>query len=149
MSLDTAPIAGLGITLGYNLGGSSSYTPLVELMDDCEFGGFDTTVIPIKTLSQTYVTKVPGRIDSGEFTGSTYLVLGNAGVLELINLGAARTTCAWQIQLPDGSSPTSGSTAVFSGFVSNVKPGNFTGEDAPTLDFTISISGAVTIVAGS
>lgn len=149
MSLATTPYSGLGITLGYNLGGSTTYTALTQLEDDCDFDGFDTTIIAIKPLSQTVVTKVAGRIDPGTFTGSCYLVNGDAGVTELLALAAARTTVAWRVQLPDGSSPTTGSTFTFSGFVSNVKPGNFTGEDSPKLEFTIAISGAVTATAGS
>jgi hypothetical protein len=47
------------------------------------------------------------------------------------------------------ASGTTGTSYAFNGFVSNVKPGNFTGEDAPTLDITIAISGAVTVTAAT
>ncbi len=148
MSVLTGPYAGIGITLSYKIG-AGSFIALAELKDDCEFDGFDTTIIPVPTLATTTLSKVPGRTDYGTFNGSLYLVNSDAGVAEVITLAAAKTTVSWQVQLPDGSSGTTGSTYAFSGFVSNIKPGNFSGEDAPTMDFTIAISGAVTITAGT
>jgi hypothetical protein len=149
MSLATSPASGIGISLGYRTASTGAFTGLVQLKDDCEFGGFDTTVIPVPTLATTTLTKVPGRTDNGDFTGSMYLIPGDAGVAEMLTLFQARTTVYWQLQLADGASLSTGSTYVFQGFISNLKPGNFTGEDSPTQDFTIAISGAVTFAAGS
>jgi hypothetical protein len=148
MAVLTGPYAGIGITLSYKLS-SGSFVPLVELKDDCEFGGFDTTVIPVPTLASTTLAKVPGRTDYGDFTGSMYLINSDAGVAEMITLAVAKTTVLWQVQLPDGTSGTTGSTYAFAGFISNLKPGNFTGEDAATMDFTVAISGAVTVTAAT
>jgi hypothetical protein len=149
MALLTQPYSGVGITLGYRTGSSGAYTSLVQLMDDAEFAGFENATIEIKPLASGVVTKVAGRTDSGSFTGSCYLVNADTGVAELFTLFNSKATVSWQVQLPDGSSATTGSTYVFSGFVGSLTPGNFTGEDAPNLSFEIPISGLVTITAGS
>jgi hypothetical protein len=149
VSVSTTPAAGIGISLGYKLSGGSTFTGLVQLRDDCEFEGFDTTVIPIPVLLTANLSKVPGRTDPGTFTGSLYLVPGDAGVAEMLTLFQAKTSVTWQLQLVDGTTSTTGSTYQFTGFVSNLKPGNFTGEDAPTQDFTIAISGAVAFALGT
>jgi hypothetical protein len=60
-------------------------------------------------------------------------------------LRKSKAIIAWQVQLNDGSTETSGSAYQFSGFISNTKPGNFSGDDAPHLDVTIAISGDVTL----
>jgi hypothetical protein len=151
MGAVTIPEGGVGITLGYKIGSASVYTNIVWLKDDCEFSGFENAVIEIKILSSGNVTKVGGRTDNGSFTGSTYLVQSDATVAELLTLAASKILCSWQLMLPDGTIITpgvpslTGSTYVFMGFVSSVKPGTFTGEDASTLDFEIAISGTVTI----
>ena len=148
MPVPTTPTAGIGITLGYKLSGATIYTTLGEIMDDFEFDGFDTTIIPIPTIAQKNLTKTAGRTDFGTLNGSMYLIGADAGVQEVVNLAALGTVVGWQVQLPDGRSGASGTTGTtfqFNGFVSNIKPGNFTGDDAPHLDFTIAISGAVTM----
>jgi hypothetical protein len=148
MSLITIPQSGVGITVGYHTTGSV-FTLLGTLGDDCEFSGFASTVINTPYLASTYVTKTPGRIDPGDFTGSLFYVPSDTGVQELQTLSASRATVSWQVMFNDGSSPTTGSTATFSGFVSTIKPGNFTGEDAPKMDFTITITGPVTFTTGT
>jgi hypothetical protein len=149
MSVSTTPLGGVGISLGYKISPATSFTSLVQLRDDAEFSGFETAVIPITTLASQTVSKVPGRTDNGTFTGSVWLVPGDTGVAELLTLAQAKTTVIWQLQLVDGTSSTTGSTYQFSGFVSTITPGNFTGEDAPTQEFTIAISGAVTFAIGT
>jgi hypothetical protein len=141
----TTPESGVGITLGYRLTGSGSFTPVGLLMDDCEFSGFETNVIPLPILASATLTKTPGRTDYGSFSGSLYFVPNDTGVAEFLTLAAARTPVSWQVQLPDGTTATTGTTLSWGGFISSVKPGNFTGEDAPHLDFEIQISGAVTV----
>lgn len=146
MAVATTPEAGVGITLGFRAASSGAYTTCAMLGDDCEFSGFDTTVILIKLLSSGIVTKVPGRTDNGEFTCTMYLVNADTGVTEVMTLVASKATVYWQVQLNDGTSGTTGSAYQFQGFVSNAKPGNFTGDDAATIDATIAISGAITLV---
>lgn len=149
MPLSTTPESGIGISLSWKTTSGDTFASLVQLMDDCDFDGFDTTVIPLPTLAVGTLSKAPGRTDYGTFTGSVYLIPGDAGVAALVSLGASKATVYWQLMLIDGSTSTSGSTYTWQGFVSNLKPGNFTGDDAPHLDFTIAISGAVTLTAGS
>jgi hypothetical protein len=149
MSVLAAPFAGIGITLGAKPSGTGSFVPLVQIKDDMEFDGFDTTVINVPTLASTTMTKIPGRTDFGTLNCSMYLVNSDAGVADIMTLAGSKATVPWQVQLPDGTSGTTGTSYAFNGFVSNVKPGNFTGEDAPTLDITIAISGAVTVTAAT
>ena len=149
MPVVTTPQAGIGITLGYRTASTGSFTNMAELMDDCEFDGWDTTIIPLPILASGSVPKAPGRTDYGTFSASFYLVGADAGVAEIFTLAASKATVYWQVQLLDGSSATTGSTFVFQGFISNVKPGNFTGEDAPHQEFTIAISGVVTYTAAT
>ncbi len=149
MSAATGPVGGVGITLGHKQAADPVFANLVTLADDCEFGGQAVTAINIPYLSTVTMPKVPGRMDSGDFTASVYWVPGETSVAGLTALFQNRTTSQWQVMLPDGSSPTTGSTATFSGFISSFKPGNFTGEDAPKLDITIAISGTIIYAAGS
>lgn len=149
MTVLTTPYSGLNLTLGYRTGSSGAFTTIAQLKDDAEFSGFETTSINVPTIANQVMTKVPGRTDNGQFTGSVYLIPGDAGVAELATLGLSRATIAWQVMLPDGTSSTTGTTYTFSAFVQSLKPGNFTGEDAPSLDFTLEISGSVTLVVGS
>jgi len=149
MSLSTSPQSGLGISLSWKTASGGTFASLVQLLDDAEFDGFDTTIINLPTLAVGTMAKAPGRTDNGTFTGSCYLVFADAGVTELMALGSSKATIYWQVMLNDGSSPTTGSTYAFQGFISNLKPGNFSGDDAPHLDFTIAISGAITATAGT
>lgn len=150
MALSTNPVGGVGITLGYRTASTGAFTSLVQLADDCEFSGWEVTEIAIKPLSATVVTKVPGRIDYGTFSGSFYNVLGDAGVVEMYTLFAARTIVYWQLQLSDDiTTITNSSTYVYQGFLKTLTPGNFTGDDTPSLAFEISITGAVTATAGT
>jgi hypothetical protein len=148
MSVVTVPYVGIGISLGFSVVGTT-FTPLALLKDDCEFSGFENAVVEIKILASGNVTKVGGRTDNGSFTGSCYLVNADAGVTELFALAVSKVLTFWQVQLPDGTSSTTGTIYAFKGFVSSVKPGAFSGEDAPTLDFEIAISGAVTITTAT
>jgi hypothetical protein len=154
MAIQTNPESGVGITLSSKATSGGTYASIVQLMDDCEFDGFDTTIIPVPTLAVGVLNKAPGRTDNGTFTGSVYLIPGDAGVANLVALGASKATVFWQLQLNDGtppvgSAPNTGSTYDFQGFVSNLKPGNFSGDDAPHMDFTVAISGAVTPTVGT
>jgi hypothetical protein len=149
MALLTQPYSGIGITLGYRTGSSGSYTSLGLLMDDAEFSGWSRTVIPLPVLASAVLTKTGGRIDYGEFTGSLYFVPGDTGNQEMQTLIASGVLVSWQVQLPDGSSSTTGTTATFSAFLSSYQPSNFTGEDAPQAPFTLTISGIVTVTPGT
>jgi hypothetical protein len=149
MSLQTEPEAGIGITLGAKVSPATSYSSMVQIKDDMEFDGFDTNIILIPTLLVGTVAKTPGRTDNGSLTGSMYLVNADAGVAQMVSLAKSKAIVPWQVQLPDGSSPSTGTCYQFMGFVANIKPGNFTGEDSPTQDFTIAITGDVTIVAAT
>ena len=149
MALNPNPESGVGITLSWKATSGGTYAALLQLRDDCEFGGFDTTVIPVPVLAAGTLAKTPGRTDYGDFTGSCWNVPADAGVVELHSAAASKAVLYWQVQLPDGSTSTTGSTYTFQGFISNLKPGNFTGEDSPTLDFTIAIPTAVTLTPGT
>jgi hypothetical protein len=149
MPVVTIPQSGVGISLAYKIPPATTFTSLVWLEDDCEFSGFENNVIEIKPLASNTVTKVGGRSDYGSFTGSVYLVASEASVQGLFALGVSKALVSWQLQLPDGTlgaTPPTGTLYTFSGFVSSVKPGGFSGEDAPSVDFEIAISGVVTIV---
>src|SRR4051812_24539017 len=122
MPVISTPASGVGITLGYRLASSGSFTLLGMLEDDCEFSGFETNVIPLPLLNSASLTKTPGRTDYGSFTGALYFVPNEAGVAEVMTLAAARTLASFQVQLPDGSSSTTGTTLTWGGFVSSVKP---------------------------
>jgi hypothetical protein len=155
MTIALTPESGVGITLSWKATSGGTYAAIVQVMDDCEFDGFDTTIIPVPTLASAVLNKAPGRTDNGTFTGSVYLIPGDAGVAELVALGASKATYFWQLMLNDGTIITPGvpsltsSTYSFIGFVSNLKPGNFSGDDAPHMDFTIAISGVVTPAVGT
>jgi hypothetical protein len=105
MSVLAAPFAGIGITLGAKPSGTGSFVPLVQIKDDMEFDGFDTTVINVPTLASTTMTKIPGRTDFGTLNCSMYLVNSDAGVADIMTLAGSKATVPWQVQLPDGTSP--------------------------------------------
>lgn len=148
MPVVSVPFSGQGITLSYKVG-LGSYIPITLIKDDSEFSGFENMIIELKTLSAGVVTKIVGRTDSGSFSGSAYLVNADLGISQLFSLFASKVTTLWQVQLPDGATNTTGTAYQFVGPISKLQPGNFTGEDAPTLSFEIAISGFVTIVAAT
>ena len=145
----TTPFTGTGTTLGYKLSGGSTFTPLGTLNDDFSFGGISVNVIPTSYLATTVATKSPGRVDSGDVSGTVALIPSDTTVQELRTLIYSRAYAIWQVMLPDGSSATTGSTAVFSGFLSNYAEKGFSGESEVVADFTITISGAVTFTIGT
>jgi hypothetical protein len=149
MALATTPESGVGITLSTKASGGS-YAVVTQIKDDCEFDGWETDKILIKLLTSGTVGKTPGRSDYGSFTGSAYLVMGDAGFLVLLTLFGSKAIQSWQLQLADDVvTPANSSTATFNGFVSKFTPGNFTGDDAPAVSFEIAISGVVTLTPGT
>ncbi len=150
MAISTTPESGVGITLGTRASGGSSFTSIGQVRDDCEFSGWETTVIPLPVLAIKTVAKTSGRTDYGTFSGSAWLVPGDTGFMQLATLFASSAVQDWQVMLTDDTTtPANSSNFTFSGFVSKFTPGNFTGEDAPTADFEIAISGAVTLTPGT
>jgi hypothetical protein len=111
-----------------------------------------TTEIELPLLSGVVMAAAPGRRNCQQFTFSMYWVPADPGFQDVLSCYQNRTMSAWQAQLPDGAgglTGTTGSTADFSGFVSEFTPGNISGDDAPTVDVTVRINGDVTFTTGT
>jgi hypothetical protein len=148
MAIKTSAFSAAGATLGYNLGGSSTYTNLTQLISFDESG---RAVAKIETtlLASTVKTSLPSIPDNGEVTFKAYDVPGDATNVELRTMLATPIVAAWRIQYPDGSSSTTGSTDVFSAYLTNLAPGGFAIDGTPILDLTLQITGAIVFTAGS
>ena len=149
MSVLTTPFSGLGTTLGYKVGSATVFTSFAQLKDDWDFAEATTADIETATISTVAMTRIPGRQDYDSLSGTMYFIPGDPTVAEAWTLFQARTMVAWQVMTTDGTSGTTGSTLAFSGYISSLKPGPFTGTDAVTMDFKISINGTVTLTTGS
>lgn len=143
MALLTQPYSGVGTTLSYrtSLSGSGAYTVLGLLADDFDFGPITRAITEINLIGLAYVTKVANRQNAGDINGTLYFVDGDAGVSEMWALSQSGAMVSWQIQVPDGSSPTTGTTYVGSGMVSSYAGTGFSGADVPMAPFTIAITG--------
>lgn len=148
MPVETSAFNAAGTTLGYKIGSASVYTNIAQLVEFEESG---ISIDPIETtlLASTIKTYIAGIPDPGEITLTVYNVPGDAGVAALKGLANTGTTCSWQVQYPDGSSPTTGTTETFSGFVMNFGAKGFTVNDTPTAEVTIKISGLITTTTGT
>jgi Lambda phage tail tube protein, TTP len=148
MAVQTTPFKASGTTLSYKVSPASVYTALAQLVNFDE-GGRAIAPIDTTTLTATVKTSIPSILDNGELTFTVYDVPGESTGAQLVTLTATPEVCAWQIQYPDGSSPTTGTTDAFSAFLTNYAPKGFAVDGTPTVDVTIKITGAITRTAGS
>ena len=149
MVVATTPQSGVGISLSWKDSSGSTYAVMPQLKDDCGFDGFERTVINITPLASNAAQKAAGRVNYGSFGGTMYYVPSEAGNMKMFSLFAASTTEAWEVTFNDGSTLPTSTTLTFNGFIKSLTPGNFTGEDSPTLTFSIEITGPVTVVAAT
>lgn len=148
MAVQTSPFKAAGTTLSSKATSGGTYAPQGQLID-LEYGGVTTGEIDTTILAATVKTNIPSIPDSGDLTLSTFYVPGDTTVESLATQANAPTIQYWQIQCPDGSSPTTGSTATFNAWVSSFAPKGFTVDGSPVADVTLRITGAVTYAVGT
>jgi hypothetical protein len=148
MAVKTTAFSGAGATLSYKIGSASTFTNIAQLVD-FEEGGTKVDDIETTLLSSTAKTFIPSIPDSGDITLTIYQVPGDPGDIQLRTLVNTPQVIAWQIQYPDGTSPTTGSTETFSGYVNSYAPKGFAIGEKLTADIGIKISGLITPTTGS
>jgi hypothetical protein len=148
MSLKTTAMSGAGATLGYKIGSGSTYTVIDQLID-FEEGGTEVDDIETTLLSSTTKTFIPSIPDPGDVTLTVFNIPGNTAIAALRGLINSPQVISWQIMYPDGSSPTTGSTETFNGYLNSFAPKGFAIGEKMTADLGIKISGPITPAAGS
>lgn len=148
MSVKTSAFGAAGTTLGYKIGGASVYTPVAQLVEMDE-DGIKIDAIETTLLAGTIKTYIPSIPDPGTISFTIYNVPGDAGVAELRTLVNTPQVVAWQIQYPDGTSPTTGSTEQFSGFLTGFAAKGFKIGETPTAEITMQVSGLIVLTPGS
>lgn len=148
MAVDTEASGSAGTTLGYKIGAATVFTLLSQVID-LDLSGITVAPIPTTKLASTVKTYIPSIPDPGEVTFSVYDVAGDATVAQLRTLIGTPAVVSWQVMAPDGTSSTTGSTIVFSGFLTNYAPGGYAIDGTPIANVTIQITGAVTFTAGT
>jgi hypothetical protein len=143
MSAPDVPYSGAGATFGIKVPPAAVYTVLAQVIEleppKVSIDKIDTTV-----LSSKVMTSIPSIVDNGETTFSIMYIPTDAGVAMLLPLTTAPLVVGWQITLPDGTSPATGTTLAFSGFISSWEPKGFAIGDKAVADVTITVTGAVT-----
>ncbi len=87
---------------------------------------------------------LPGLVDEGGFNATLVFLKADYATLR----SWIRVMQGFQIQAPDGSSGSSGSTWQFSGFLTELGE-EFPEDDLISVDVTFKISGPVTFAAGT
>jgi len=145
----TVPFKAAGSTLGYKLtSGALAYLPIATLIS-MEPGGADIEEIDTSVLSSTAMTSIPAIPDNGEVTFKAFYIPDNPAIAEGEALAASPAVIYWQIQLPNGASPTTGTTLSFAGWLKSLKRNTLDIKSSPTCDVTIRVSGGVTIGAAT
>lgn len=145
--LDT-PFKASGTTLSSHALPTGSFVVIAFLID-LELGGITTAEIDTTVLTAVVKTNMPSIPASGDLTFSVFYVPGDTGVQSLITQATTPTIAVYQIQTPDGSSSTTGSSAVFNAWVSSFAPKGFAIDGSPTADVTLTITGAITFTPGT
>jgi hypothetical protein len=148
MPAKTSALNAAGTTLSYKLVGASTFTAVAQLVD-FEEDGIATDDIETTLLNATIKTYIPSIPDPGGLTLTIYNVPADPGVIALKGMANAPSVVQWQIMYPDGSSPTTGTTETFSGYVNNFSEKGFAIGETPTADVGIKISGLITTTTGS
>lgn len=149
MPIQTSPLRSSGTTLGYKLTSAATTYTVFGFVDSIDFGGVSVSPIDVTVLASTFKTYIPSIPDPGDLTFSIKYIPGDAGTVEIQNLAFTPAVVFFQVQLTDGSSPTTGTTLAFQGFVSNFAPKGFAVDGSPAADCTVQITGPITVTVGT
>lgn len=148
MAVNDTPSNAAGTTLSYKIGAASTFSPVATLQ---ETSGPSESVAKIDTtyLSAEIKTYIPSIPDPGEVSFTIFAVYGDAAFIALAALVAAPQVASWQLQANDGTSPTTGSTATFRGFLTKFDEKDYKIDGTPVADITLQVSGTVTRTPGT
>ncbi len=114
---------GLGVTLGVDAAGGSSYTTLGNVVDGLKEGGSKADVADISILADTFKAKAKGQIDPNEVTLTVAYDPDDSNyvILKTLHDGIQTTPPTWLISLPSGTLGAGTiTTKGFAGFVTGL-----------------------------
>lgn len=146
MPAQTTPFKAAGSTLGYKLtSGGTDYLPVGQLTSldpgSTEIDEIDTTLLAASAMSS-----IPAIPDNGEVTFKSFYVPGDPAIEALEALAATPAVIYWQIQLPNGSSATTGTAFQFRAWLKSLKRNTLDVKSTPTCDVSLRVTEGVTIV---
>lgn len=96
---------GLGVTLGVDTAGGTSYTTLAAVVDGLNEGESKATMVDTTVLSDTFMTKSKSQIDPGEVTLTIAYDPDEATsvTLKTLHASTSATPPTWLITLPSGT----------------------------------------------
>lgn len=149
MAGKTKPFSGAGTTLGYSTASTPTTFTNISMLIDLDAPETSVDDIDTTPLAATITTSMPTIPSNGPVTFNVFYVPGSADVAFLATLATSGQTITWQIQTPDGSGPSNGTTLTFLGYVKSWKPSNFKVKDKPIGAVTVTVTGAIAIGAAS
>jgi hypothetical protein len=144
MTAPNGPFIGKGTTFSSSSDGGTTYVPYAKLVDikpaqskigDVEVTGYDSTIEDF----------IPGWENAGEASFVINFQESSSAALYALR-GVSKQF--WKIQLPDGSSPTTGTTLVFQGYINEFGPETPQKQAIKTM-IKIKLQSVITITAAT
>jgi hypothetical protein len=114
---------GLGVTVGVDSAGGTSFTTLGSVVDGAKEGGSKADVADVSILSDTFKQKAKGQIDPNEVTMTVAYDPDDTTttLLKTLHDSVSATPPNWQISFPPGTlGAGSITTKSFKGFVTGL-----------------------------